>query len=165
MEALAFGQTSEGGGRLIGVALAALAAGLLPYGVFLLFVRAHYALGEGRTPAIVALGSAGLGAVLMAAGGAMAHGDAKLAVMGAAHSVAYLLGAVVLGAGLARRTGQSLAPARLFRSAAVSVALGLAGAAVLHWVDPAGRAATVGLVLVLLACSAAVYLARGYRSR
>ena len=58
MEALAFGQTSQGGGRLIGVGLAALAAGLLPYGAFLLFVRAHYALGEGRAPG---RGGAGLG--------------------------------------------------------------------------------------------------------
>jgi putative peptidoglycan lipid II flippase len=159
MAALAFGQTSQGGGRLIGFGLAALAAGLLPYGAFFLFVRAHYALGEGRTPALVALGSAGLGAVLMAAGGALAHGDAKLAVMGAAHSVAYLVGALVLGAGLARRTGQPLAPARLGRPLAVAVALGTGGAGVLHWVDPAGRAATLGLVGVLVALSGAVYLA------
>ena len=159
MQALAFGQTSQGGGRLIGFGLAALAAGLLPYGAFLLFVRAHYALGEGRAPARVAVGSAGLGAVLMAVGGALAHGDAKLAVMGVAHSVAYLVGALVLGAGLARRTGQPLAPARLARSLWVSVALGAGCAAVLHWVDPAGRTATLALVGVLLAVSAAVYLA------
>ncbi|HEX6381953.1 MAG TPA: lipid II flippase MurJ [Acidimicrobiia bacterium] len=135
MEMLAFGQTSQGGGRLIGVGLAALAAGLLPYGAFLLFVRAHYALGEGRAPAVVALSSAGLGAVLMAAGGALAHGDAKLAVMGAAHSVAYLVGAVVLGARLARRTGQPLLPARLPQALAVWLPLGAAVAALLHWVD------------------------------
>ena len=159
MAALAFGQTSQGGGRLIGFGLAALAAGLLPYGAFLLFVRAHYALGEGRAPAVVALGSAGLGAVLMAAGGALAHGDAKLAVMGAAHSAAYLVGAVVLGAGLARRTGQPLAPARLGRSLAVSVALGGACAAVLHRVDPVGRTTTLAVVGVLLAAAAGAYLA------
>ncbi|MCA1845279.1 MAG: hypothetical protein LC792_19220, partial [Actinobacteria bacterium] len=134
MERLAFGQTSQGGGRLIGFGLAALAAGLLPYGAFLLFVRAHYALGEGRAPAAAALGSAVLGAVLMAAGGALAHGEAKLAVMGAAHSVAYLIGALVLGAGLARRTGEPLLPARLVPALAVWVALGAAGTAVLHWV-------------------------------
>ena len=159
MEALAFGQTSQGGGRLIGFGLAALAAGLLPYGAFFLFVRAHYALGEGRAPAVVALGSAGLGAVLMAAGGALAHGDAKLAVMGAAHSVAYLVGAVALGAGLARRTGQRLVPLHLARVLTVAVALGAGAAAVLHWADPAGRTATVGLVGLLLAASGAVYLA------
>ena len=159
MEALAFGQTSRGGGRLIGVGLAALAAGLVPYGAFLLFVRAHYALGEGRTPAVVALGSAGLGAVLMAAGGAMAHGDAKLAVMGGAHSLAYLVGAAVLGRRLARRTGLSLLPARLGRSVAVAVALGAAGAAVLSSADPAGRTATLGLAGLLLAASAGAYLA------
>jgi putative peptidoglycan lipid II flippase len=159
MEALAFGQTSEGGGRLIGVALAALAAGLLPYGAFLLFVRAHYALGEGRAPAVVALGSAGLGAVLMGAGGALADGDAKLAVMGAGHSVAYLIGAVVLGAGLARRTAQPLAPVRLPRAVGVSVALGVACAAVLQWADPTTRTATVGLAAGLLLLSTGVYLA------
>jgi peptidoglycan biosynthesis protein MviN/MurJ (putative lipid II flippase) len=159
MSALAFGQTTQGGGRLIGVGLAALAAGLLPYGAFLLFVRAHYALGEGRGPALVAVGSAGLGAVLMAAGGAMAHGDAKLAVMGAAHSLAYLIGAVVLGVRLARRTGQSLAPARLGRALGLSVALGAGSAAVLNLVDPAGRTATLGLVGLLAAAFAALYLA------
>ena len=159
LQALAFGQTSEGGGRLIGFGLAALAAGLLPYGAFLLFVRAHYALGEGRAPAVVALASAGLGAAMMAAGGALAHGDAKLAVMGAAHSVAYLIGAVVLGVGLARRTGQPLAPARLVRALSVSVALGVACAAVLHWVDPAGRTATLGLVLLLATAAGSTYLA------
>ena len=159
MEALAFGQTNEGGGRLIGVALAALAAGLLPYGAFLLFVRAHYALGEGRAPALVALGSAGLGAVGMGVGGALADGDAKLAAMGAGHSVAYLIGAVVLGAGLARRTAQPLAPVRLPRAVALSGALGSASAAVLHWADPTTRTATVGLAAALMLLCAGVYLA------
>jgi len=135
MERLAFGQTSQGGGRLIGVGLAALAAGLLPYGAFLLFVRAHYALGEGRAPAVVAVASAVVGAALMAAGGALAHGDAKLAVMGGAHSLAYLIGAVVLGIRLARRTGQPLLPARLPQAAAVWLPLGAAAAALLHWVN------------------------------
>jgi putative peptidoglycan lipid II flippase len=135
MEMLAFGQTSQGGGRLIGVGLAALAAGLLPYAAFLLFVRAHYALGEGRAPAVVAVASAGVGAVLMAVGGALAHGEAKLAVMGGAHSLAYLIGAVVLGTRLARRTGQSLLTARLLQASAVWLPLGAAVAAILHWVD------------------------------
>ena len=71
----------------------------------------------------------------MAAGGALAHGDAKLAVMGGAHSVAYLVGAVVLGTRLARRTGQPLLTARLPQAAAVWLPLGAAVAAILHWVD------------------------------
>src|SRR5439155_22278741 len=130
MEALAFGQTSGAGGRLIGSALAALAVGLLPYGAFLLFVRAHYALGEGRAPAAAALGSAALGAAFMAMAGAATHGDARLAAMGAGHTAAYLVGACVLGVRLARRTGQSLAPAGLARSVAVAGGLGLAAALV-----------------------------------
>lgn len=121
--ALAFGQTTAGGGRLIGVALAALSAGLLPYGAFMLFVRAYYALGVGRPPALAALGSACLGAGIMAAGGAMTSGAAKLAVMGAAHSIAYLVGSVVLGVGLARRTA-----APLLREPGVPEALTPAGA-------------------------------------
>jgi putative peptidoglycan lipid II flippase len=122
-EALAFGQTSDDGGRLIGVALAALSVGLLPYGAFMLFVRAYYALGVGRPPALVALGSAGLGAVVMAAGGALTSGAAKLAVMGAAHSVAYLLGSIALGVGLARRTAEPL-----LRAPVAPEALAAAGA-------------------------------------
>ncbi len=119
-EALAFGQTSDDGGRLIGVALAALSVGLLPYGAFMLFVRAYYALGVGRPPALVALGSAGFGAVLMAAGGAVTSGAAKLAVMGAAHSAAYLVGSTVLGVGLARRTTEPLLRAPVSPDATVA---------------------------------------------
>jgi hypothetical protein len=78
--------------------------------------------------------------------------------MGAGHSVAYLTGAVALGVGLARRTAQPLAPARLPRAVALSGALGCASAAVLHWVDPTTRTATVGLAAALMVVCAGVYL-------
>lgn len=160
MEALAFGQTSGAGGRLIGAALGALALGLLPYGSFLLFVRAHYALGEGRAPAMAALGSAALGAVLMAAvGGLGVEGETRLAAMGGAHSVAYLVGALALGAGLARRTGERLAPARLGRSAAVAGALGVLVAVALAALDPTGRVPTLAAVAGLAAAGGTVYVA------
>jgi putative peptidoglycan lipid II flippase len=159
MEALAFGQTSGAGGRLIGSALGALAIGLLPYGAFLLFVRAHYALGQGKAPATAALGSAVLGAVFMAVAGAAAHGDARLASMGAGHSAAYLVGACVLGVRLARRTGQRLVPAGLARSVAVASGLGLAAAVVLAVVDPAGRLETLAVVGSLCAAGAVAYAA------
>lgn len=110
MESLAFGQTSDAGGRLIGWALAGLSAGLLPYGAFLLLVRAHYALGRGREPAVAALGSALVGAVGMGLAGAWLSDEARLAGMGAAHSLSYLVGACWLGAGLGRRIGQRLLP-------------------------------------------------------
>ncbi len=139
MEALAFGQTSAEGGRLIGWALAGLAAGLLPYGAFLLFVRAHYALGEGRSPAMVALGSAALGAGGMGMAGLWLSGEARLAGMGAAHSLSYLVGACWLGAGLARRTGERLRPATMVRNLVLSGVLGALGMAAVAALDLTGR--------------------------
>jgi putative peptidoglycan lipid II flippase len=158
-EELAFGRTSGSGGRLIGAAAAALAAGLLPYGAFLLFTRAHYALGEGKGPAVVALSAAVLGAALMAVMGLTTSGDARLAAMGGAHSVAQLAGAVVLGRSLSRRVGERLYPPVLTRAVAVSAALGVAAAAVLAGVDPEGRVATIGLSGLLMGAGGAVYLA------
>jgi peptidoglycan biosynthesis protein MviN/MurJ (putative lipid II flippase) len=158
MEALAFGQTSGAGGRLIGAALAALAVGLLPYGAFLLLVRAHWALGEGRGPAAVALGTAVLGAALMLSVGSAAQGEARLVAMGAAHSAAYVAGACLLGAGLSRRTGERLVPAGTGRALAGATALGLAGWWALSAIDPGGRVATLGTVAVLTGAGALLYL-------
>jgi putative peptidoglycan lipid II flippase len=139
MEVLAFGQTSDEGGRLIGWALAGLAAGLLPYGAFLLFVRAHYALGEGRAPAVAALGSAALGAAGMGLAGMWLSGEARLAGMGAAHSLAYLVGACWLGAGLSRRTGAPLRPATLGRNLVLSGVVAALGMVVVAALDLTGR--------------------------
>jgi len=158
MEALAFGQTSGAGGRLIGAALGALALGLLPYGAFLLFVRAHYALGEGRAPAFAALASAVLGAALMAlAALSGTSGETRLAAMGGAHSVAQLAGALVLGGVLSRRTAQRLVPSRLGRSVAVAGVLGVVAAVVLDAVDPAGRVATLATVAALASAGGGIY--------
>ncbi len=139
MEVLAFGQTSDEGGRLIGWALAGLAAGLLPYGAFLLFVRAHYALGEGRAPAVAALGSAVLGAAGMGLAGLWLSGEARLAGMGAAHSLSYLVGACWLGSGLSRRTGERLRPATLARNLVLSGVLGTLGMVAVAALDLTGR--------------------------
>jgi putative peptidoglycan lipid II flippase len=139
MRVLAFGQTSDEGGRLIGWALAGLAAGLLPYGAFLLFVRAHYALGEGRTPAVAALASAVLGAAGMGLAGLWLSGSARLAGMGAAHSLSYLVGACWLGTALARRTGQRLRPATLARFLVISGVLGTLGMVAVAALDLTGR--------------------------
>jgi putative peptidoglycan lipid II flippase len=158
MEALAFGQTSGAGGRLIGAALGALAVGLLPYGAFLLFVRAHYALGEGRFQAVVAVGSATLGAVLMLTIGSAVHGEARLVAMGGSHSAAYLMGACVLGAGLSRRTGVRLIPVGLGRALGGAALLGAAGAWAISALDPGGRIATLATVALLTGAGAVVYL-------
>jgi putative peptidoglycan lipid II flippase len=139
MEVLAFGQTSAEGGRLIGWALAGLAGGLLPYGAFLLFVRASYALGEGRAPAAAALWSAALGAAGMALAGVLLSGEARLAGMGAAHSLSYLVGACWLGTRLSRRTGERLRPATLGRNLVLSGVLGALGMVAVAALDLTGR--------------------------
>ena len=56
MQVAAFGQATKAGGvGLLAMALATLATGLYTYSAFLLFARAYYALGDSRTPALVAL--------------------------------------------------------------------------------------------------------------
>ncbi|MGH8999158.1 MAG: lipid II flippase MurJ, partial [Acidimicrobiia bacterium] len=154
-EALAFGETSEAGGRLIGVAGATLAVGLVPYGAFLLLVRACYALGEGRAPAAAALGSALLGATAMGAVGTAVDGTARMAVMGGAHSLAYLAGALVLGRAVSARTGQRLVPGGLGRVLAVTAVMAAAAALVLAGIDPQTRTATVMVVSGLLGAGGA----------
>jgi hypothetical protein len=115
----------------------------------------------------VALSSAALGAALMAGVGLATSGDARLAAMGGAHSVAQLAGACVLGRSLSRRIGERLLPPVLVRAVLVSAVLGAAAAAVLAGVDPQGLAATVSLSGLLIGLGAAAYMSvlrRGRRS-
>ena len=63
MRVIAVGQ-SKGGAGVLAAALASLALGLYPYSAFLLFARALYALDDSRTPAVVALVTAIVGAAV-----------------------------------------------------------------------------------------------------
>jgi putative peptidoglycan lipid II flippase len=165
MRVVSFGEVSAEGPGLLAAALAALAVGLFPYGAFLLLARAYYALGDSRTPGVVSLASAAFGVAVMAAGALGSSGAARVAWLGAGHSVAYAVGALVLFRGLHRRTGGSLLPAALGPMALICGVAGLAawwaGREALH--DPAGRlTAIVGLV-VIGGLAAAVVLA-AYRA-
>jgi putative peptidoglycan lipid II flippase len=153
MEVAAFGQATKAGGvGLLAAALASLALGLFTYCAFLLFARAYYALGDSRTPAVIALVSAVAGIAVMVAGETFTSGRETVAFLGLGHSVAYALGAVVLWAGLARRTGTLIVPRSLGRSILVAVPLAAAGWGLFQVVDPGGRFATllmlVGVTLV-----------------
>jgi putative peptidoglycan lipid II flippase len=110
--------------------VAGLAVGLLPYGAFLLLARGYYALGDSRTPGLVSLGSAAVGVAVMAAAAVTLDGAARIGALGLAHSLAYTIGMLVLGVGLARRTRTSLRPAALGRILAVGVVVGGAAWAV-----------------------------------
>ncbi len=159
MRVAAFGQATDAGGvGLLAMALATLAIGLYTYSAFLLFARAYYALGDSRTPALVAVLSAVAGIGVMVAGGVMTSGRTTVAFLGLGHSVAYAVGALVLWIGLARRTGHLIVPASLGRAVLVTAPLALGAWALVEVVDPAGRWATALLVAGVVALGGLLYV-------
>src|SRR5690606_37610937 len=90
MRLVAFGETGPDGARLLAGAVGSPAVGLLPYSTFLLLSRASYALGDSRTPGLLALVGAAIGAVVMAFGFAV-DGTGRVVLLGAGHTVAYLV--------------------------------------------------------------------------
>ena len=159
MRGLAFGATGPDGADLIAAALVALAVGLFPYGAFLLLARGFYAVGDSRTPAVVAVVTAILGVVVMLVSARLTEGEARVAMLGAGHSLAFAVGALWLGIGLARRLGQSLTPRALPGVAAVAAVAGVVAWLVAGAVagdDPARVDAIVGAVAGLGAGGALV---------
>ena len=119
MRVVAVGQ-SKGGAGVLAAALASLALGLFPYSAFLLFARASYALGDSKTPAVIALVTALVGAAAMVVIGSLVHGDARVGALGIGHTIAYTLGALALGAALRRKLGHPIFPLALPRTALVA---------------------------------------------
>ncbi|MET0727912.1 MAG: lipid II flippase MurJ [Acidimicrobiales bacterium] len=164
MRAVSFGEVDGDGPELLAAALSMLAVGLFPYGAFLLLSRAYYALDDSRTPGLVALASSLVGVLGMAVAALTTQGWARVAGLGAAHSVAYCIGAVVLLRGLTQRTTGELRPRGVGRMAGVSAGVGLAAWLVADaWLGPdtgrLGELVGVGLI----AAAGAVLVAAGYR--
>jgi putative peptidoglycan lipid II flippase len=159
MRVVTFGRASESGPDLIAAGLAALSVGLLPYGAFLLFARGFYARGDSRTPAYVAIATALVGVATMVVLASMTDGAARVAALGAGHSAAYLAGAVVLGALLARRSGAVVWPRHLPVACAVAGPLAVAAWAAFQVVDPSTRFGTAALLLLTGGAGTAAYLA------
>ncbi len=143
---------------LLAAAIASLGVGLLPYSVFLLYARALYARGDSRTPAIVALVTACVGAAFMVVGTHAAHGTGVVLALGFGHSLAYLLGALTLGVVLHRRLHEPLFPRALPLALVTSAVLGTAAWALFHALGPMGRIATIGLLAAVGAVGAAIYI-------
>ncbi|HEY7138426.1 MAG TPA: lipid II flippase MurJ [Acidimicrobiia bacterium] len=159
MRVVAFGHAStEGGVALLAAALASLALGLYAYGAFFLFTNAFYALGDSRTPAVVGIGGAVIGVVVMAALVPFTHGAALVAALGIGHSAAYGLASVTLALLLARRTGHLVVPRALPRIAAVTAVIGAAVWVLERAIEPSGRGATLAMLLVLGLAAAGAYL-------
>jgi putative peptidoglycan lipid II flippase len=157
MRLVAFGSATKTGPALLAAGIASLALGLYPYGAFLLLARSYYALGDSRTPAVVAIGSALLGVVTMIIGSALTHGAARVAALGIGHSVAYLLGVIALSVGCRRRTGQSIVPRGLPIAVVIAAAVATAVWFAMRALDPAGRIATVGCLALVGGVATGVY--------
>jgi putative peptidoglycan lipid II flippase len=157
MRVVAFGRATGGGVELLAAGLASLALGLYPYGAFLLFARAYYALDDSRTPAFAAIASAVGGVATMIGLGAVTHGAARVAALGIGHTVAYSLGVAFLGTGLVRRAGHGLLPRHLGAVLCVSLALAGVAWAVMRALDPQTRVATLGALVVLGTIGLAAY--------
>lgn len=158
MRLVAFGSATKTGPGLLAAGIASLAVGLYPYSAFLLLARSWYALGDSRTPAVVAIGSALLGVVTMIVASQFTHGAARVAALGFGHSAAYLVGAIVLGIGCARRTGRSVMPSLLPISIAIAGVIAFASWLMLRALDPSGRPETVACLALVGGIGTGLYV-------
>ena len=88
-----------------------------------------------------------------------AHGAAKVAALGIGHSAAYLLGALVLGGGLWKRTGLTIVPRQLGRALGAAGGIGVVAWLAMRSVDPEGRVETLAVTAVVGGLAAAAYVA------
>lgn len=155
MEVLAFGNAEEGT-RLLATALAWLAVGLFPYGALLLATRAFFALGDTRTPAVLTLFGALVGACIMLMGSALVGGTAVVAIIAIGQSAGAFVAAIALLAVLHSRLGRPVTPVIIVPVAAIAIPLGAAltwFAAVTRFQSRLGTAVVfgaVGAVVVLV---------------
>lgn len=160
LEAGRLGRLDAAGAGLAARVLAAYALGLLGYAGFQLLTRALYALGDTRAPALVNGGVALGGSVLMLVLSALASGDSRVVVLGAAHALAVVAGAAVLAVMVDRRVGGgSIDLAALARGVGCAGAAGVVARLVADGLaGPSRRSAVVAVALASVA-GAAVYLA------
>lgn len=156
MRSVVFGAADEASATLLAAALASLAVGLFPYSAFLLLARGFYVLGDSRTPGVASVATAALGVAVMAVGAASTSGSARVAALGIGHSVAYAVGAAVLGVTLQRRTGTSIVPNAFVRIVSTAMAVGVAGWLGVRSVLPADptRLQDIGAVIAAVAVGA-----------
>jgi putative peptidoglycan lipid II flippase len=157
MQVVAFGN-AETGADLMAAGVAGLALGLPAYGAFRLFAAAWYALGDSRTPAIAAIGSAVAGVVFMAVLTPLTHGTARIFALGLGHSIAFLLGSIALALGLRRGRGLAFWPTSLPGVTVLATVVGGAAWVAMDAWGPDGRLTTaVALAVVGLAAGGIYY--------
>ena len=155
MEIVSFGAARESGPELLAAGVASLGAGLAPYACFMLLARASYALGDSRTPAVIAGAGAVFGIAVMFLGAAASEGAGLVVALGIGHSAAFTASTLALWVHVARRVGSSLVPGDLAVILLGGAALAVLGGAAVRIFDPATRlgssvlVVTVGLVGVV----------------
>ncbi|HUR23030.1 MAG TPA: lipid II flippase MurJ [Acidimicrobiales bacterium] len=162
-----FGALDVEGAALVGRVLAAYALGLAGYAVFQMMARACMAAGDPRLPALVGLGVAGTGSLLMVVCSATASVSDRVVVLGLVHSLVVTAGAVILAVLLGRRLGRPLGGVSdVLGPVAVAAAAGGAALLGVGVVDAGGRSgAAVDLVVAggaasLTVAGALLWLAR-----
>lgn len=146
----------------VAATIVAFAPGLAPYGLFLLFTRATYARGDARSPTIIHLAAAVVGVAAMGAATVLWPGDARIAGLAGAHSLAYVVACLLMGYGLWREVGRL--PLAQLRMVAGALAATVASAMVMlavHLVEPGGSSRPGAALQLALAGvgGVAVYLA------
>jgi putative peptidoglycan lipid II flippase len=158
MRVLAFGEAARGGSpEVLAGALLGLAVGIPVYGGFLLLTRAAYALSDSRSPAIASLVSSAVGAAGMLIAAASYDGADRLVAIGAAHSLAYALGAIGLAWRLRPDVGLIVGLAEVRPLVLAVLAGGAAWVTMDAW-SPAGRPATVLALAVISGAAGGAYL-------
>lgn len=160
------GALDDAGTRLVAGALAAYALGLAGYAGLHLLTRASYAASDMRTPALVNVAVAVVGSVLMLAFTGFGPASGRMVAIGAAHSVAMVLGMVALGVAVRRRVGVAWpVGATVARSAAGAVAAGVAARMVSDLVAVDGRLGAAVAVVLGGAAGVGAYLLASWALR
>ncbi len=102
------GALDPAGAALVARVLAACSLGLGGYAAFQLLARAATAAGQARLAALVGLGVAAGGSVLMVVAAGATSGDDRVVALGVAHSIAMTAGAAALFALLRRRVAAAV---------------------------------------------------------
>lgn len=144
--------------QMVALTIAAFAPGLIGYGLYALFTRAAYALGDGKGPAVAAVVGFGLGIALNIAVSGIFEGPELIGSLGAGFSIGITASVLLLVSRFRRKAGrEALAGAGVAFGRSLAAALAATGAGLLvagavssgSFVQDLVRAAAVSVATVL----------------
>lgn len=147
-----FGNVGAVGAAVTADAIVGFAPGLIGYAMFYFLTRMFYGLDDTRTPAVVHAVVVGVGVVAMIAVSTIVEGPDVVGALAWAHSLTYLLGALILIVLMRRRLAAHRVPVAMFNVLArQAIAAAVAGAAmygVVEAIGPGGRGLAFVTVVV-----------------